>query len=92
MAASHRSQRFRTHVMPTIKEIVSISMLSVRNSLNANDRKHCFELFGFDFFIDEQFKTWLLEINTNPCIEESSHLLEQLLPRMIDDALKLTVD
>lgn len=62
--------------MPRISEIVIYSMLSVRNSLNGNERKHSFELFGFDFFIDEEFKTWLIEINTNPCIEESSPLLE----------------
>jgi len=31
-------------------------------------------------------------VNTNPCLEESSALLKQLIPRMIDDALKLTLD
>ena len=35
---------------------------------------------------------WLIEINTNPCLEESSNLLKTLLPRMIDDALRLTID
>jgi hypothetical protein len=42
--------------------------------------------------VDEAFKVWLIEVNTNPCLEESSNLLRVLLPRMIDDALKLTVD
>ena len=51
-----------------------------------------FELFGYDFFVDSDFKVWLIEVNTNPCIEESSPLLGMLIPRMIDDALKLTVD
>ena len=37
-------------------------------------------------------KPWLIEVNTNPCLEESSTLLKVLIPRMIDDALKLTVD
>jgi Tubulin-tyrosine ligase family len=78
--------------MPRIREIVKISMLSVKSKLNENDRKFCFELFGYDFFIDADFKVWLIEINTNPCIEESSPLLSMLIPRMIDDALKLTVD
>ena len=35
---------------------------------------------------------WLIEVNTNPCLEESSALLEMLIPRMIDDAFKLTID
>ena len=54
--------------------------------------KACFELFGFDFLVDSEYRTWLVEVNTNPCLETSSPLLEKLIPRMINDALKLTVD
>ena len=42
--------------------------------------------------IDQNEKLWLIEVNTNPCIETSSKLLENLLPRMIDDAFKKTID
>ena len=42
--------------------------------------------------IDEKINVWLIEINTNPCIEESSPLLKMYLYRMIDDSLKLTID
>lgn len=42
--------------------------------------------------LDSQHKPWLIEVNTNPDLEESSKLLKQLLPRMIDDAFKLTLD
>ncbi len=67
-------------------------MLSVRNIINKNNRKHCFEIFGYDFMIDENLKVWLIEVNTNPCLEESSPILEEILPRMLDDAFKLTID
>jgi D-alanine-D-alanine ligase-like ATP-grasp enzyme len=50
------------------------------------------EIFGYDFILDEDLNPWLIEVNTNPCLEESSTLLKTLIPRMIDDALKLTVD
>lgn len=50
------------------------------------------QFFGYDFMIDEAYNVWLIEINANPCIEESSRLLKMLLPRMIDDAFKLTID
>lgn len=54
--------------------------------------KHSFEIFGFDFLVDSNMDTWLLEVNSNPCLEETSPLLERIVPRMINDALKLTID
>lgn len=34
--------------------------------LNPNKRENCFELMGYDFMIDEDFRVWLIEVNTNP--------------------------
>ena len=42
--------------------------------------------------IDSDMKPWLIEVNTNPCLEESCQTLKQLVPRMLDDALKITLD
>ena len=67
-------------------------MLATRKLIDPLKRKSCFELFGYDFIIDEDFNIWLIEVNTNPCIEESSTILKVYLPRMIDDMLKLSVD
>ena len=66
-----------------MKDLVNISMQAVRKKLNPHERKFCFEIFGYDFIIDSEFKVWLIEINTNPCLEESSNILKILLPRMI---------
>ena len=69
------------------------SLKSVEIKLNpstttkSGKAKYCFEIFGYDFILDENLKSWLIEVNTNPCIEESSGLLKALIPRMIDDAL-----
>ncbi|CDW88442.1 ttl domain containing protein [Stylonychia lemnae] len=65
---------------------------SIKKKLNSENRKFCFEIFGFDFIIDQDFNVWLIECNTNPCLDESSGLLRILLPRMLDDAFKLTID
>ena len=67
-------------------------MYSVRKRIDPSRRKFCFELFGYDFILDQDFNVWLIEVNTNPCIEESSELLKVLLPRMIEDMAKLTID
>lgn len=42
--------------------------------------------------IDEQFKVYLIEVNTNPCLELSSPLLARLIPSMVENALRLAVD
>lgn len=49
-------------------------------------------MFGYDFLVDSDYESWLIEVNTNPCLEESSPLLQVLIPRMINDAMKLTID
>jgi len=30
----------------------------------------CFEVFGFDFMMDDNFETWLIEINGQPALAE----------------------
>ena len=49
-------------------------------------------IFGYDFMLDRNLRPWLIEVNTNPCLEESNKLLSQLIPRMLDDAFKLSLD
>ena len=67
-------------------------MMSVRQKINKNNRKFCFEIFGYDFMVDSALRPWLIEVNTNPCLEESSSILKMLLPRMVEDMLCLGVD
>jgi hypothetical protein len=75
-----------------MKKYTFISLYAVRNKLVEVETKSCFEIFGYDYILDEDFNVWLIEVNTNPCLEEASPLLEMLLPRMLDDAFSLTID
>jgi len=75
-----------------MKEMVIKNLYSVRRTIDPKKRRYTFELFGYDFIVDESFNMWLIEVNTNPCIEESSKILESYLPRMVEDMLKLSVD
>jgi D-alanine-D-alanine ligase-like ATP-grasp enzyme len=49
-----------------MKDLIIDSILSCKNLLNKNNRNNCFELFGYDFLIDDDFRVWLIEINENP--------------------------
>ena len=60
--------------------------------MNPNKRKHCFELYGYDFLIDEDFRVWLIEVNTNPYFGIPNEYIADLLPKMIDDMTKIVVD
>lgn len=75
-----------------MEEIIIKTFNAVRKQIDPHNYKYCFELFGYDFILDEDFNMYLIEVNTNPCIEESSNLLKTLLPRMLEDMFKLTVD
>jgi len=82
----------RKDLINKMNEIIKMSMKSVADKINENQRKNCFEIFGYDFILDSNFNLYLIEINTNPGLEESSPLIAKLVPRMIDDALRLTID
>ena len=83
---------FYKDIYPKIARIVRITGGAAKEKINFLNKKYCFEIFGYDFILDEKYQPYLLEINTNPGLEISSPLIDELLPRMIDDALKLTID
>lgn len=74
---------FRQKTIPRMKEIMGLTFEAAKSQLNLHDRKYCFEIFGFDFLLDVNCTPWLIEANTNPCLEESSPLLAMLIPRML---------
>ena len=78
--------------MSRISDIVIDTFLSVRHKMNPSNRANCFELFGFDFLIDEDFRVWLIEVNTNPYLGMPNKYIRDLMPNMLDDMVKLTVD
>ena len=83
---------FMKDIYPKICWIVRITAGAAKNKMNFLLKKYCFEIFGYDFILDENYQPYLLEINSNPGLEISSPLINELLPRMIDDAFKLTID
>ena len=79
-------------LMNQLKEIVNITMRSAKDKINKNGKNYQFEIFGYDFMLDNDFNLFLIEINTNPGLEESSPWIKVIVPRMLDDALRLTLD
>jgi len=56
------------------------------------DRKYgCFELFGFDFLVDSDLNPQLIEVNTNPALYTDTQVQKDLLPRLVEDVVKLAL-
>ena len=80
------------HMINQMKYLIEISFKSVGKKLIKTNPVLCFEIFGYDFIIDNDFKPWILEINNNPGLCISSPVIQKLVPRMLDDAFRLTID
>ena len=87
-----KKYKLKKDLMKQVKEIISLTMRSAKDKINKNGRSHQFEIFGYDFMLDSDFNLFLIEINTNPGLEISSPWIQIVVPRMLDDALRLTVD
>ena len=90
--SNHPSQDFFVHMYPQIVDIVKSSISSVHKIINDEDKLHSFEVLGYDFMIDSDFKVWLIEINTNPCLELSSSYLSKIIPEMLDNSFRIALD
>jgi len=42
--------------------------------------------------IDENFKVYLIEANTNPSLEICSPLLARIIPELLDNSFRIAVD
>lgn len=79
---------FIKEVLPKIKGHISDTIRAVYRKLDPNRRQCSFEIFGYDFMLDEDLKPWLIEANTNPCLELSAPYLARLIPSMIENSIK----
>lgn len=78
-------------IIPEIKRLCAISIDAGCESLAKSDIKNSFELLGYDYMVDEQFRPVLIEVNSNPCLELACPILALLIPKMIENVVKRTL-
>ena len=79
-------------ILPQIRQIVKETFEATFMKLNFDRRMYSFEVLGYDFMVDTNLKVWLIEVNTNPCLELSSPLLARIIPAMLDNAFRIAID
>ena len=83
---------FKRDINSQIKTIITDSFRATYHKIDPNKKLHTFEVFGFDFMLDDSFKMYLIEVNTNPCLETGCPLLNKVIPPMLDSALRYVID
>ena len=75
-----------------MERLVTDSFRAVSQKIDPNRVSNCFEIFGYDFMIDENFKVFLIEVNTNPCLEICCPLLARLISELLDNSFRIALD
>lgn len=55
-------------------------------------RKNSWELYGFDFMIDDNFSPWLIEINSSPACDYSTKVTERYVQKALVELLAVILD
>jgi tubulin polyglutamylase TTLL1 len=69
---------------------IYIASLKSVQSVMCND-KHCFELYGFDLMIDDDFKVWLIEINASPSLSTTTKEDKKMKKSLMNDLLNVVM-
>jgi tubulin monoglycylase TTLL3/8 len=77
-------------IYPGMKEAVINTMIATQEVTDS--RKNAFELYGADFMMSDDYKPWLLEVNSSPGMLPSSVEKAKLCAAVIGDTIKVVLD
>lgn len=70
-------------------EEVIIKAIRTGQEAGIDHRPNCFEIYGFDFMLDQKLNPWLLEVNLSPACAERTQFLVDMLDRSASGLLTL---
>lgn len=75
-----------------MKQIAVDLLLSTARRLNPKRREYTFEIFGLDYMLDDRLTPFLIEANSNPCIEVDGNVLSRVIPAMLENVMRVAID
>jgi hypothetical protein len=72
-------------MFPKIKKVVVETLKAGQE--NIKHRNNWFELYGFDFILDQELNPWLIEVNLSPAWAQRTEYLKEMLESMADGIL-----
>ena len=81
------------NIWKQIEDIVIKSLITIANDnckeMSVIKNNSLFELYGYDIFIDESFRAWLLEVNVNPSLHCTSPLDLSIKTELVTDIFNI---
>ena len=68
----HKSVNFHSDILQQIQKITADCFRATCHKIDPNRRINTFELYGLDFMPDDQYKLYLIEVNTTPALETTN--------------------
>jgi tubulin monoglycylase TTLL3/8 len=80
----------RNKIQPRMKEIAIYSLMCASEMIE--HRKNSWELYGFDFMVDDNYNAWLIEINSSPACDYSTKVTERYVQKALVELLSVVLD
>uniref|UniRef100_A0A2K5YYV5 Tubulin tyrosine ligase like 10 n=1 Tax=Mandrillus leucophaeus TaxID=9568 RepID=A0A2K5YYV5_MANLE len=74
-----------TTLTKRMQQIMAHCFLAAKSKLEC--KLGYFDLIGCDFLIDDNFKVWLLEMNSNPALHTNCEVLKEVIPGVVIETL-----
>ena len=77
-------------VVTQMKQAAQASLKCVQSMVE--NRAHSFEIYGFDFMLDNELNPWLIEVNSSPSMEYSTTITKDLTKKALTDLVACVLD